>query len=51
MYQPRGKMLGGCSSINAMIYQHGSPEDFDEWETKGAHGWNYAALKVSGSRG
>jgi choline dehydrogenase len=41
---PRGKVLGGCSSINALIYQHCSPEDFDEWERLGATGWNYKDL-------
>lgn len=41
-----GKMLGGCSAINAMIFQHGSPEDFDQWESEmGATGWNNANLK------
>ncbi|KAH9958741.1 GMC oxidoreductase [Russula dissimulans] len=41
---PRGKVLGGCSSINALIYQHCSPEDFDEWERLGATGWGYKGL-------
>ncbi|KAI0290299.1 GMC oxidoreductase [Russula brevipes] len=41
---PRGKVLGGCSSINALIYQHCSPEDFDEWERLGATGWSYHDL-------
>ncbi|KAF8258550.1 GMC oxidoreductase [Lactarius quietus] len=41
---PRGKVLGGCSSINALIYQHCSPEDFDEWERLGATGWSYKDL-------
>ncbi|RPD58939.1 GMC oxidoreductase [Lentinus tigrinus ALCF2SS1-7] len=37
---PRGKLLGGTSSINAMIYQQCDPEDFDAWETRGATGWD-----------
>ncbi|KAI9451422.1 GMC oxidoreductase [Lactarius psammicola] len=41
---PRGKVLGGCSAINALIYQHCSPEDFDEWERLGATGWSYKDL-------
>ncbi|KAH9968390.1 GMC oxidoreductase [Russula compacta] len=40
----RGKVLGGCSSINALIYQHCSPEDYDEWERLGATGWGYQDL-------
>ncbi|GJN94783.1 hypothetical protein Rhopal_007875-T1 [Rhodotorula paludigena] len=45
LYQPRGKMLGGCSAMNAQIYHHCAPEDYDQWETLGAEGWNYEALK------
>ncbi|KAH7911487.1 GMC oxidoreductase [Hygrophoropsis aurantiaca] len=41
---PRGKIMGGSASINALVYQHCSPSDFDEWESKGATGWNYKAL-------
>ncbi|KAH9966190.1 GMC oxidoreductase [Lactifluus volemus] len=41
---PRGKVLGGCSSINGLIYQHCSHEDFDEWERLGAAGWSYKDL-------
>ncbi|KDQ59695.1 aryl-alcohol oxidase [Jaapia argillacea MUCL 33604] len=44
LFYPRGKLLGGCSSMNAMMYQHCSPSDFMEWESKGAKGWNYDAL-------
>jgi len=37
---PRGKLLGGSSSINASIYHHCAPEDFDEWVREGAEGWD-----------
>ncbi|PPR67800.1 MAG: Oxygen-dependent choline dehydrogenase [Alphaproteobacteria bacterium MarineAlpha1_Bin1] len=38
---PRGKVLGGTSSINGMVYVRGHARDFDEWETQGATGWSY----------
>ncbi|KAG1739173.1 uncharacterized protein EDB91DRAFT_1248930 [Suillus paluster] len=39
-YWPRGKLLGGCSAINAMIAQYGAPSDFDEWaEITGDESW------------
>lgn len=41
---PRGKVLGGTSAINALLYQHCSPEDYDEWERLGATGWGYKDL-------
>jgi choline dehydrogenase len=40
-YLPRGKMLGGCSSMNAMVYIRGNRADFDEWAEMGAEGWGY----------
>jgi choline dehydrogenase len=41
LYLPRGKMIGGCGSINAMIYLRGNRLDFDDWATGGATGWSY----------
>lgn len=41
MYQPRGKVWGGCSSINAMIYIRGHKADYDAWSAEGNKGWSY----------
>ncbi|XAY03942.1 putative GMC-type oxidoreductase [Paraconexibacter sp. AEG42_29] len=40
-YLPRAKMLGGCSSMNAMVYMRGNRADYDEWAAMGAEGWGY----------
>ncbi|MFT5788994.1 MAG: choline dehydrogenase [Shewanella sp.] len=42
MHCPRGKVLGGSSSINGMVYVRGHARDFDEWQQEGAKDWDYA---------
>jgi choline dehydrogenase len=41
---PRGKVIGGSSSINAMIYARGAAAEYDMWEAQGAAGWGYAGV-------
>lgn len=56
-FWPRGRVFGGSSSINAMAYVQGLPQDFDDWATAGAEGWEwdsvratYAGLESRGAR-
>lgn len=44
LYHPRGKTLGGSSSLNGMIYIRGHPNDYDRWAAQGNDGWSYEEL-------
>lgn len=44
-FWPRGRVIGGSSSINAMTYLQGLPHDFDDWEAAGATGWNWQSVQ------
>ena len=44
-YWPRGKVVGGSSSINALVYHRGMPFDFADWEAAGASGWGWEAVR------
>ena len=44
-YQPRGKVLGGSSSINAMVYIRGQHADYDHWAAEGNPGWGWEDVK------
>jgi choline dehydrogenase len=41
LYVPRGKVLGGTSSINGMVYMRGTPTDYDGWRQRGCEGWGW----------
>ena len=41
LYCPRGKMIGGCSSHNGMVFARGHKEDFDRWSSSGLTDWSY----------
>jgi choline dehydrogenase-like flavoprotein len=45
LYLPRGKSLGGSSSMNAMLYVRGRPIDYDLWEAQGATGWGWEGMR------
>ena len=48
-YWPRGKVLGGSSTINAMVFIRGHPSDFDDWaNVHGARGWSVDGGRVHG---
>ncbi len=44
LYQPRGKVLGGSSSINGTIYMRGAPADYDGWRQRGLEGWDWDSV-------
>lgn len=44
LHTPRGKVVGGSSSINGMVYVRGNPLDFERWDAEGAKGWSYAQV-------
>ena len=46
-YWPRGRVIGGSSSINAMAYLRGLPQDFDDWAAAGATGWDWATVRAT----
>lgn len=41
MYWPRGRVWGGSSSLNAMVYIRGHAEDYNRWQREGAEDWDY----------
>ncbi|XHS76676.1 GMC family oxidoreductase [Burkholderiaceae bacterium UC74_6] len=43
-YQPRGKVLGGSTAVNAMMYVRGHPQDYDDWAALGNPGWDHASV-------
>lgn len=47
LFQPRGKVVGGSSSLNGMVFVRGHRRDFDNWAANGAQGWAYADVLPS----
>lgn len=47
---PRGRLIGGSGSINAMVYCRGLPGDYDDWESAGAQGWNWQTVRATFDR-
>jgi choline dehydrogenase len=45
MYWPRGRVVGGSSSINALVYCRGMPEDFEDWRSLGNTGWGWDEVR------
>jgi len=46
VYQPRGKVLGGSGSINALVYHRGQAGDYDDWAAAGNDGWGYDQVEA-----
>jgi len=44
LYQPRGKVLGGTSSINGTVYMRGTASDYDDWRQRGCEGWDWDSV-------
>ena len=44
LYQPRGKVLGGTSSINGTVYMRGTAGDYDDWRQRGCEGWDWDSV-------
>src|SRR5450755_2143100 len=44
LFQPRGKVLGGTSAINGMLYVRGHPADYNEWRQRGCMGWDWDSV-------
>ncbi|MEO0823030.1 MAG: GMC family oxidoreductase N-terminal domain-containing protein, partial [Pseudomonadota bacterium] len=45
LYVPRGKVVGGSSSINGLVYSRGLPEDYEDWRAAGNPGWGWDAVR------
>ena len=45
IYWPRGKVLGGSSSINALVYHRGQASDYNDWDPQENRGWDYNSVK------